>query len=160
MIKKLICFSLMSICLLSCFVFSVSAAQNIDDYIIVIEAQHNSGGTAYISPQYRRKYNDTSVYCENYSISGGSASCWVHRLSTSGNSDVPTPNTGNSSRVDRYYGGTLPYNGPPNRKLVPKGTYYYLPNYVNEDGYTHAALGYIMNKEVVKYKLGWSPDSI
>ena len=45
-------------------------------------------------------------------------------------------------------------------KNLPKGTYYYLPNYVKEDGYKYATLGYIMNKEAVSYHIAWSPDSI
>jgi len=161
MIKKFICLSLVLICLLSIFAFSAGAAQNIADTYITIQDVQNSGGTPYISSVYRRKYNSTSVWCENYSSSGGSAKCWVHRLSGNVNSMmIDTPSTGNANRVDRYYGGTLPYNGPSNSKVLPKGTYYYLPNYVNEDGYTHAALGFIMIKEKVYYKFGWSPDSI
>ena len=83
---------------------------------------------------------------------GGSLSAWVQRTNNKNTSSVKT--------VDRYY-GSWSYNGATkNMKNLPKGTYYYLPNYVKEDGYKYATLGYIMNKEAVSYHIAWSPDSI
>ena len=98
------------------------------------------------------KKDYTSVWCENKSTSGGSLSAWVQRTNNKNTSSVKT--------VDRYY-GSWSYNGATkNMKNLPKGTYYYLPNYVKEDGYKYATLGYIMNKEAVSYHIAWSPDSI
>jgi len=89
---------------------------------------------------------------KNKSTSGGSLSAWVQRTNNKNTSSVKT--------VDRYY-GSWSYNGATkNMKNLPKGTYYYLPNYVKEDGYKYATLGYIMNKEAVSYHIAWSPDSI
>jgi hypothetical protein len=99
-----------------------------------------------------RRKDYTSVWCENKSTSGGSLSAWVQRTNNKNTSSVKT--------VDRYY-GSWSYNGATkNMKNLPKGTYYYLPNYVKEDGYKYATLGYIMNKEAVSYHIAWSPDSI
>lgn len=149
--KKLIALFLLLVCIASYCSYSVSAAGNITDTIINISATNNNGGTPYRSG-WRTKTDYTSVWCENMSTSGGSLSAWVHRAnSTSATS---------ASSVDRYY-GSYSYNGATqNMATLPKGTYYYLPNYVKEDGYKYAALGYIMNKEKVSYQIAWSPDSI
>ena len=130
---------------------SANAAGNITDTVINIEAKNNSGGTPR-SSFWRHKTDYTSVWCENKSTSGGSLSAWVNRSNSDTNNSVYT--------VDRYY-GTWSYNGATkNRKILQPGTYYYLPNYVKEDGYTYATLGYILNREYVDYSIAWSPDSI
>lgn len=135
----------------STFALSANAAGNINDTIVYKEANQNSGGTPYRSA-WRGKWDYTSAYCMNTTTSGGSATVWVHRTNNSKTSSQYT--------VDRYY-GKWSYNGATrNSKTVYRGKYVYLPNYVKEDGYNYAALGYIMNKEGVKYKMWWSPDSV
>ena len=87
-------------------------------------------------------------------FSAGNVSDTIINISTN------NKNTSSVKTVDRYY-GSWSYNGATkNMKNLPKGTYYYLPNYVKEDGYKYATLGYIMNKEAVSYHIAWSPDSI
>lgn len=96
--------------------------------------------------------SDTIINISARSNNGGTLSAWVQRTNNKNTSSVKT--------VDRYY-GSWSYNGATkNMKNLPKGTYYYLPNYVKEDGYKYATLGYIMNKEAVSYHIAWSPDSI
>lgn len=130
---------------------NASAVGNVEDTRIDIDAFNNSGGTPCRS-KWRPKTDYTSVWCENKSSSGGSLSAWVCRTDNTSTTSVYT--------VDRYY-GTWSYNGATkNKKTLPKGTYYYLPNYVKEDGYSYATLGYIMNKEYVDYSITWSPDSV
>ncbi len=149
--KKTIALCLVLTVMMSFFGISANAAGNITDRPINIDANNNDGGVPYRST-WERKTDATSVWCENKSTSGGSLSAWVHRTNNTSVSSVYT--------VDRYY-GSWSYNGATkNMKTLPKGTYYYLPNYVYEDGYSYAALGYIMNKEHIAYHIVWSPDSI
>lgn len=150
-IKKAVALCLALISMISVFCIPANAAGNITDSLINIKAVNNNGGTPRMS-FWRSKRDYTSVWCENKSSSGGSLSAWVHRTNNTSTTSVYT--------VDRYY-GNWSYNGATkNMKTLPKGTYYYLPNYVKEDGYTYATLGYIMNKESVAYSIAWSPDSI
>lgn len=150
-IKRTIALCLVLISMMSVFGVSASAAGNIQDTIINISAINNNGGTPHMSI-WRKKTDSTKVWCENKSTSGGSLSAWVHRTNDNLTSSVYT--------VDSYY-GTWSYNGATqNKKTLPKGTYYYLPNNVKKDKYTYATLGYIMNKEAVAYNIAWSPDSI
>ena len=129
----------------------VSARGNVSDSIIQIQAYLNDGGTPWQS-EFRPKWDYTSSYVKNDNASGGSLLCWVNRSHTETNYSDDT--------VDRYY-GYLTYNGASqNAKTVYPNCYYYLPNYVKEDGYEYAGLGYIMNSEGVYYKIYWSPDSI
>ena len=135
-LKKMIVLGMVVLSLMSALTFSVFSAGNVSDTIFNISARSNNGGSR----------------CENKSTSGGSLSAWVQRTNNKNTSSVKT--------VDRYY-GSWSYNGATkNMKNLPKGTYYYLPNYVKEDGYKYATLGYIMNKEAVSYHIAWSPDSI
>lgn len=151
MLKRTIAVCFVLISMMSFFCISANAAGNITDTIINIKAVNNNGGTPCRS-KWREKMDYTSVWCENKSTSGGSLSAWVHRSNSTSATSMNT--------VDRYY-GTWSYNGATkNMKTLPKGTYYYLPNYVKEDGYTYATLGYIMNREAVAYSIAWSPDSI
>ena len=100
---------------------------------------------------FRSKTDYTSVWCENKSTSGGSILAWVHRSKT---------NSASVHSIDRYY-GSWSYNGATkNAKTISRGSYYYLTNYVKEDGDKYAALGWIMNTEGKAYKIAWSPDSI
>ena len=150
-IKRLLCISLAAMSLLVGSSLSVSAAGNIQDSIVTVGPVVNDGGTPFMT-RWREKRDATSAYVKNDASSGGSLLCWVHR-SNSSTEYV-------SQSVDRYY-GKLTYNGASkNAKTVKKNWYYYLPNYVHEDGYKYAAIGYIMNYEHVTYKFYWSPDSI
>lgn len=150
-VKKMIVLGMVVLSLMSALTFSVFSAGNVSDTIINISARSNNGGTPCRSI-WREKKDYTSVWCENKNTSGGSLSAWVQRTNNKNTSSVKT--------VDRYY-GSWSYNGATkNMKNLPKGTYYYLPNYVKEDGYKYATLGYIMNKEAVSYHIAWSPDSI
>lgn len=136
-VKKMIVLGMVVLSLMSALTFSVFSAGNVSDTIINISARSNNGGTPCRSI-WREKKDYTSVWCENKSTSGGSLSAWVQRTNNKNTSSVKT--------VDRYY-GSWSYNGATkNMKNLPKGTYYYLPNYVKEDGYKYATLGYIMNK--------------
>ncbi|MBQ2970991.1 MAG: hypothetical protein IJE16_00400 [Ruminococcus sp.] len=150
-IKRTIALCLILISVMSVFCVSANAAGNIQDTVINISAVNNDGGTPRMSI-WRAKRDATSVWCENKSTSGGSLSAWVHRTNDTRTTSVYT--------VDSYY-GTWSYNGATrNMKTLPKGTYYYLPNYVYEHNYSYATLGYIMNKESVAYSIAWSPDSV
>ena len=62
--------------------------------------------------------------------------------------------------TDRYYGHDT-YNGASkNQVKVAPGQSKKLTNYVYEDGYSYAGIGFIMQKEYVEYNFYWSPDSI
>ena len=145
------CFGSVRIDVLYNLTFSVFSAGNVSDTIINISARSNNGGTPCRSI-WREKKDYTSVWCENKSTSGGSLSAWVQRTNNKNTSSVKT--------VDRYY-GSWSYNGATkNMKNLPKGTYYYLPNYFKLKVLYWNTLGYIMNKEAVSYHIAWSPDSI
>lgn len=150
MIKRTVALGFALVSMMSAVSISASAA-NTKDTTYIVEASRNSGGTPY-STNWRPKSDYSSVYCENTSSSGGSLTAWVERTNDTNNKSVYV--------VDRYY-GSWSYNGATkNSKTLSKGTYYYLPNYVKEDGYSYASVGFIMNKEAVKYSIAWSPDSI
>ncbi len=150
--KKIFISFLAVSCAISSFAcISANAVGNIQNRYIYIKAINNDGGTTHRS-SWEEKRDATSVWCENLSNSGGSLSAWVQRSNSTSAGSVNT--------VDRYY-GSWSYNGATkNMKSLPKGTYYYLDNYVYEDGYSYAALGYIMSREHVDYHIEWSPDSI
>lgn len=125
---------------------------NHQDRYIYISSYQNSGGTPYCSPTFEDKTDDSSVYVMNTYSSGGSLDAWVLRKKSI-NAKI---------EMDRKYGGgyNIPYNGPSNKVRTARGDYNYLYNWVYEDGYPLAGLGYIMNTEGVYYEIAWSPDSI
>ena len=130
---------------------SVNAVGNYKDSIVNIEAKDNSGGTPHRSI-WRGKADYTSSWCENKKRSGGNLTVWVERTNNRKTTSVNT--------VDRYY-GKWSYNGATkNSKRLKPGQHSYLKNYVKEDGYKYATVGYIMQKERVSYSFAWSPDSI
>lgn len=130
---------------------SVNAVGNYKDSIVNIEAKYNSDGTPCRSG-WRYKADYTSSLCENKKKSGGILNVWVERTNNSKTTSVNT--------VDRYY-GKWSYNGATkNSKKLKPGQHSYLKNYVKEDGYKYATVGYIMEKERVSYSFAWSPDSI
>lgn len=130
---------------------SVNAVGNYKDSIVNIEAKDNSGGTPHRSI-WRGKADYTSSWCVNKKRSGGNLTVWVERTNNRKTTSVNT--------VDRYY-GKWSYNGATkNSKKLKPGQHSYLKNYVKEDGYKYATVGYIMQKERVSYSFAWSPDSI
>lgn len=150
MLKRIISIVITLLCVFSIFALSTNAAGNISDTLHSVSAAQNSGGTPYCT-SLRAKTDDTSVYVKNSAISGGAMSCWVNRSNSA--------SSGGS--VDRFYGVDAgEFGASQNQKYVPKGTYYYLPNYVYEDGYRYAGVGFIMHIEGVYYEFLWSPDSI
>lgn len=151
-IKKSLSFIVGLATILSLSTISVSAAGNIEDSAIYHGSEQN-GGDPYMG-KFRGKWDYTSMYVKNSSSSGGSIYAWVHRSNSdaSGQSRYTT--------IDRYY-GNFTMNGPKkNRALVNRGAYQYLINFVREDGYDYATLGYIMNIECKPYTIYWSPDSV
>lgn len=144
-------FRVIVVCVFVCGIImsQIVSAGAYSRYTIAKTAQQNSGGTPYMSA-WKTKLTDHYVYVKNNSSSGGSLSCWVHRTN---NSSSTSNNT-----VDRYY-GKWTYNGASMHAVtVSKGKSKNLTNYVHEDGYTYAALGYIMNRENVAYSITWGPD--
>lgn len=130
---------------------SVNAVGNYTNSIVNVEAKYNSDGTPCRSG-WRPKYDYTSSWCENKKKSGGILKVWVQRTNNR--------NTSNYDTVDRYY-GKWSYNGATkNSKRLKPGQHSYLKNYVKEDGYKYATVGFIMEKEKVGYSFAWSPDSI
>lgn len=130
---------------------SVNAVGNYKDSIVNVEAKDNSGGTPSRS-MWRIKADYTSSWCENKKKSGGILKVWVERTNDRKTTSVNT--------VDRYY-GKWSYNGATkNSKRLKPGQHSYLKNYVKEDGYKYATIGYILNRERVDYSIAWSPDSI
>ena len=130
---------------------SVNAVGNYKDSIVNIEAKDDSGGTPHRSI-WRGKADYTSSWCENKKRSGGNLTVWVERTNNRKTTSVNT--------VDRYY-GKWSYNGATkNSKRLKPGQHSYLKNYVKEDGYKYATVGYIMQKERMSYSFAWSPDSI
>lgn len=149
--KKGIAVCLILISMASIICIPANAVGNIQDKYINVSASDNDGGTPRRS-SWEPKEDTTSVWCENKSSSGGSLSAWVHRSNSKQSTSFYT--------VDRYY-GSWSYNGATkNMKTVPKGSGKYLINYVKEDGYSYAALGFILNREHVAYRIAWSPDSV
>lgn len=130
---------------------SVNAVGNYKDSIVNIEAKDNSGGTPHRSI-WRGKADYTSSWCENKKRSSGNLTVWVERTNNRKTTSVNT--------VDRYY-GKWSYNGATkNTKKLKPGQHSYLKNYVKEDGYKYATIGYILNRDHVDYSIAWSPDSI
>lgn len=148
--KKLISLMLTLVTILTASI-SVNAVGNYKDSIVNIEARNNSDGTPRGS-FWRPKYDYTSSWCENKKRSGGNLTVWVERTNNRKTTSVNT--------VDRYY-GKWSYNGATkNTKKLKPGQHSYLKNYVKEDGYKYATIGYILNRERVDYSIAWSPDSI
>lgn len=130
---------------------SVNAVGNYKDSIVNVEAKYNSDGTPRRSI-WRVKADYTSSWCENKKRSGGNLTVWVERTNNRKTTSVNT--------VDRYY-GKWSYNGATkNFKRLKPGQHSYLKNYVKEDGYKYATIGYILDRERVDYSFAWSPDSI
>lgn len=130
---------------------SVNAVGNYKDSIVNVEAKYNSDGTPCRSG-WRYKADYTSLWCENKKRSGGNLIVWVERTNNRKTTSVNT--------VDRYY-GKWSYNGATkNSKRLKPGQHSYLKNYVKEDGYKYATIGYILDRERVDYSFAWSPDSI
>ena len=130
---------------------SVNAVGNYKDSIVNIEAKDNSGGTQHRSI-WRGKADYTSSWCENKKRSGGNLTVWVERTNNRKTTSVNT--------VDRYYGKWSHNGARKNTKKLKPGQHSYLKNYVKEDGYKYATIGYILNRERVDYSIAWSPDSI
>lgn len=148
MLKKLVSLSVAVVSLFSVCTFSASAAGNYTDAVKTWTSAQTANGTP-LTTGLRGKWDYTSSYVYNYNDSAGTLGAWVNREKTS---------TGTIT-VDRYYGGQFVYNGPPNKRSVPRGSYSYLLNYVREDGYGYAAVG-VINSKVGYHKIAWSPDSI
>lgn len=130
---------------------SVNAVGNYTNSIVNVEAKYNSDGTP-CRFGWRGKADYTSSWCENKKKSGGILKVWAQRTNNR--------NTSNYDTVDRYY-GKWSYNGATkNTKKLKPGQHSYLKNYVKEDGYKYATVGFIMEKERVSYSFAWSPDSI
>lgn len=149
--RKIIAFTLVIVSLMSVNI-TANAVGNVEDTIFEIEAKNNLNGTSRNSI-WRIKKDYTSAWCENTKKSGGKLSTWVERTNNK-NAKVGTT-------VDRYYGKwTFDQGATKNKKILKPGQHCYLPNYVKEDGYKYATLGYIMNRENVYYRIKWSPDSV
>lgn len=147
MIKRMLAVGFVVASMVSAVCIPASAAGNYKDTLWTVEAINNSGGTPY-SSAWRTKADSSSAWCENKTTSGGSLKVWVNCKNNK------------SSKVDRYY-GSMSYNGATkNTRTLQKGEGCYLPNYVKEDGYNYAGIGFVMNRENVKYTFAWSPDSI
>ena len=149
--KKILCSILASALIVSCAALPVFAG-NYQDKLETVKAQDNSGGTPYYTEIYREKEDATSSYVSSRSSNKSNLFCWVVRSNNrygSGGDDT-----------DRYYGHHT-YNGASqNQRRIAPGNYAYLPNYVHEDGYKYAGIGFIMQREYVEYNFDWSPDSI
>ena len=152
--KRILCACLLAVCLLTFSAVrpvSAKAAGNYKDWIVECDALDTGGGTCWRTP-WRSKLDNTKAYVKNTYDSGGAILCWVERSRSSFDQSADC--------VDRYYGHGS-YNGATqNAKMVYRGWYYYLTNYVYEDHYSYAAIGFIPWTENVYYKFYWSPDSI
>ncbi len=131
-------------------IVSSYSSGNYHDTLFTVSAIDNEGGTPYYT-DFRTKEDATSSYVRSDSSNQSNLYCWVIR-SSDGNYDGDV--------TDRYYGHDT-YNGASqNQVRVAPGQHAYLKNYVHEDGYNYAGIGFIMQREAVEYNFYWSPDSI
>lgn len=115
-----------------------------------VDAIDNSGGTPYYT-DLRRKEDASSSYVRSASSNTGNLHCWVIRSHSDEISGDPT---------DRYYGHDTYDGASKNQVTIAPGQRKKLINYVKEDGYSYAGIGFIMQVEGVRYDFYWSPDSI
>lgn len=123
---------------------------NVHDSLWHVAAIDNSGGTPYYT-DFREKRDYTSSYVKSWSSNQSNLYCWVSRSS---NGDF------NGDPTDRYYGHETWDGASKNQVRVAPGHHAYLKNYVKEDGYRYAGIGFIMQMEGVDYDFYWSPDSV
>lgn len=108
---------------------------------------YNGDGGPLATP-LREKWDDTSSYVKNYSVSTTSFSAGVGRSRTS-----------RGYLADRYYSSS---NGAFNMgklKSVGIGQERYLPNFVYEDGYKYANVHFYPSRAGY-ISIAWSPDSV
>lgn len=131
-------------------VMSSHINNNHGDWIYTVSAEDNSGGTPYYT-ELRPKEDKSWAYVRSDSSNQSNLFCWVIRSRSNGYSGDET---------DRYYGHDT-YNGASqNQVRVAPGREEFLTNYVREDNFDEAGIGFIMQKEYVDYTFWWSPDSI
>lgn len=148
--KKILCSILASALIVSCAALPAFAS-DYQDKQWHVRAEDNDGGTPHYT-NFRSKEDDTSSYVSSWSSNKSNLFCWVIRSHNQ--------NSYSGDVTDRYYGHHT-YNGASqNQRRIAPGNYAYLANYVNEDHYAFAGIGFTMQREHVIYDFYWSPDSI
>ena len=156
-IYKILCICL--IISLTLFSLPSSAAGNYHDTYVHVRAWEYSDGCQNYS-EYREKWDYTSSYAKNYKSTTYSITVWVTRTN---NLSDPWGGTKNNDITDRYYGSIKQnwiMSATKNCKVLLPGQATYLPNYVKEDGYKYAGIGFTIPESFGTIDIAWSPDSI